>query len=580
MPTISGLPAGQTVAGANLFAGVQAGITNRVSADQIKAYVESDLNDGIVTAIGSDAPRTLADWMEDVADINVLRAPDDGVTSAQAELEAAVSAALLSGAQIFAPAGTYLSTATIPGFHSVRWLGPGIVKRGSTLFYVQPKAGQSNGLYVATTGTVGADGLSSSQPMASLQEAFNALPNYGPVLNGLWTVNLAAGTYSFTTEQRHTTPSLKRVTIKGPTTTHPNVPTAILDGTLGTGHGIACAGPDVQAQVQDIKFQNYTSANNRGGLLFDNFCDGYSKNVHASNCDWFGIYGSFQTINRIEGGIIDGCRIGVALNNAEVILGYNASSLADGTIIRNCTFHGATVSRNSVGHIDYCTFDGNYRAIHLGDGAARAHVLGCDVKNNTIGLELNGAGSQFYDNANNWNDGTADANTTRWIFRAYTQTTDILQTSTSEITVGLDTATHALTGTTTPTIISTPWTIPAYYFEDTTKKLRVVVHGVMNSVTALSAIALLLGATTATSLVVIGTPTAGVGFRAEFEVFGSAPDVVRTFANLLQSSASSRVGTTGSAPDTSTALTVNVQVTLADAGDTLTVYRVECFLTG
>lgn len=39
MPTISGLPAGNSVAGANLFACVQDGVTNKVSASQILTYV-------------------------------------------------------------------------------------------------------------------------------------------------------------------------------------------------------------------------------------------------------------------------------------------------------------------------------------------------------------------------------------------------------------------------------------------------------------------------------------------------------------------------------------------------------------
>lgn len=123
-----------------------------------------------------------------------------GATSSQTAVAAAVADAFTNGYDLYWPDGTYLTTASVANFHSVRHLGPGVVKRGSDLFPVQPKSTDSNTIYFSSSGSSSNDGLSSSEPK-TFQTALDALENYGPVLNGSWTVKGAAGTYTNTTVQ-------------------------------------------------------------------------------------------------------------------------------------------------------------------------------------------------------------------------------------------------------------------------------------------------------------------------------------------------------------------------------------------
>src|SRR6185503_6288510 len=117
-------------------------------------------------------------------DVRHYGADPTGTDDSTEAVQDAVTAALAAGGVVLWSHGTYLTTASIDDLHSVRHRGPGIIQRGSDLFYAEPKYGQTNRLYVATTGSASNDGLSSSQPLVEPQDAFDALRNYGPVLNG------------------------------------------------------------------------------------------------------------------------------------------------------------------------------------------------------------------------------------------------------------------------------------------------------------------------------------------------------------------------------------------------------------
>lgn len=118
-----------------------------------------------------------------------------GATSSQTTVAAAVADANTNGYDLYWPAGTYLTTASIANFHDVRHFGPGVVKRGTDEFRVQPKSSHSNTLYFSAAGLSTNDGISSSEPK-TFQTALDALANYGPTLNGSWTLKGAAGTYT------------------------------------------------------------------------------------------------------------------------------------------------------------------------------------------------------------------------------------------------------------------------------------------------------------------------------------------------------------------------------------------------
>ena len=92
--------------------------------------------------------------------------------------------------------GTVISAAsTIPNFHDVRKFGPGGINTGTDTFYVNPTDAQTNTLYVASTGLDTNDGLDSTRPFLTGQAAADDMQKYGPVLQGTWELNFAAGTY-------------------------------------------------------------------------------------------------------------------------------------------------------------------------------------------------------------------------------------------------------------------------------------------------------------------------------------------------------------------------------------------------
>jgi hypothetical protein len=150
---------------------------------------------GAILSNGSTTARTLTDRFAEQVNVKDYGAVGDGVTSDQTAVAAAVAAAVADGREMFWPAGTYLTTASISNFHDVRHLGPGVLKRGSTLFYImQQSSSTPNALFVATTGNDANDGITATEPLRNIQKSLDILNLWKPLRFG-WTVWIAAGTY-------------------------------------------------------------------------------------------------------------------------------------------------------------------------------------------------------------------------------------------------------------------------------------------------------------------------------------------------------------------------------------------------
>lgn len=120
----------------------------------------------------------------------------DGAASDQSAIVTAIASALANGYDLYWPAGTYVSNATIPDFHSVKHKGPGVIQRGSDLFYIEQfSSSHANDFYVSSTGVDTNDGLSSAEPFLTVQHACDVCVAWKPLRYG-WTVWLAAGTYA------------------------------------------------------------------------------------------------------------------------------------------------------------------------------------------------------------------------------------------------------------------------------------------------------------------------------------------------------------------------------------------------
>jgi hypothetical protein len=324
----------------------------------------------------------LADFLKTLVAINVkaFGAKGDNSTVDQTALNNAVAAALALGRALHWPDGTYVSNANIPNLHLVRHTGPGAIKRGSDTFYVCPSSTQSNTLYVGTAGSSSNDGVTSSQPFTP-SEIAAVLSNYGPMLNGAWSVNLAAGTYNRTTQVTiDGLRSLLPITFAGPAASY-GVPTAILDGASSTG-GV-CGfyfRNGVRAVVRDLKVQNFASTDAMG-ITADRHCELFCDNVHDTGCDLAGINAESHTRLYVTGGI-HALNVNYnirAYGQCLVTIGYQSSghrvTIGDATHAGGA---GILIRDNSSGHVDYCDING----VHDGGGVelinqSRVHLVSC-----------------------------------------------------------------------------------------------------------------------------------------------------------------------------------------------------------
>ena len=521
-------------------------------------------------------------WMTGM--LNVKRdfdAVGDGVANDDTEAAAAVAAAFASGDDLYWPDGTFLTTLTIPNLHDVRHFGPGIIKRGTDTFAVAPKDGDTNVIYVAASGGSDTnDGLSSSEPFATIQAAFDVLPNYGPVLDGTWKIQLAAGTYTDGAKLRQGLQSSRRIEVLGPTAGHPTVPTAIIDGTGASASHALFFQKGAFVKVQDIKAQDWTGTLQAAVSGID-FSDVWTRNVHADN-NAAGVFGSNGCRLRVEGGILNACTVGVrCVNHISFTIGHGATQLSEGPQITNCTQAGVLAQEASSGHVDWTTLDGNGKGLELVQ-LARIHLQGSDLKNNTIGAALQEGAFLFENttNVNEWNDGTVDANTKKWDIDAFSHISSFSGNAQSEIRIVNDLTGYSHTGDTVRTVLASIYTLPAYFFIEEPRKLRVVLYGEYTTNTAANYVGIDFSGAVMEELLATGTPASGTSFVAEFHVWATGSSSQALHSVLTHSSNGVRAESRARASVMTSSRTVDVTVRLAASGDTVTINRIEAFLTG
>lgn len=500
-------------------------------------------------------------------------------------IAAAITAAQAAAADLWWPAGTYPSAASIANLHSVRHRGPGAISRGSDTFYVEPKNSQTNRLYVATSGGGGSsanDGLSSSQPMLTAAGLFSAMANYGPMLDGNWQGIFAAGTY-VTLNASFATPSRNLVTFKGPDPGNTTaVPTVIFDGTgaAASDFGMRATGPGVQVLWQDLKFTNYANASNANiALLSDYGSDLWTHNVHVASSTGQGVYGEGCPIVRMTGGIIDGCKQGILLNACGMVtVGYAHSAATDG-IVRNCTQANIEWSRGTNGHCDYMTISGGAVGIDVMHDS-RVHLMVNAFTSNTVAVRARTGGYYYDDRTLGGN--TYTTNTTNWLNYAYSGESDAdlwLAQSERRVLVNKNTITH--TGTNATTVIATGYTIPANWFEDTSKRVRVNIFGEFTT-PAQTRIGLQFGSTTIDQAIATGISATGTQFRYACDVIAVSQDQQLKFSKLEYNGGGSSpiVGQNSPTADTDADQIMGFTVKLNNSGDVAKIYLIEVWLTG
>jgi len=554
-----------------------------------------------VTTTGTSTARLLADRFADFVNVKDYGAVGDGVTSDQTAVAAAVAAGYADGRDLYWPDGTYLTTATIPNFHDVRHRGPGAVKRGSTTFYVEPAEGQTNTLYVATTGSNTNDGLTSSEPTLTIQQAVDYLAPYAP-LKGAWTISIAAGTYAEAVSlPDHTNFQANYLTIKGPSVaTVQTTPTAIIDypgsGTVGMD-----LGSGNKVKVMDIKFTDWLSPAVTGLNVDDNSIL-WAYNVHASYCRQ-GIVANAARLY-VQGGILHGVdwttgafpagggSVGVVAYAGTVAsIGYGGTSAATGTIIEN--FAQAGYEGKSGTHVvsSWVTYQSNEVAVWLYTNSRFDDRHNIYKKNELVYLSQKGfisrdsvLGLSEYNFGTTYAQAPSDAGDGNFeIFNFYQYSAEEVFAHPDAIG-GLDITKQRQsteqTGTIASTLTRTLATIYAGTLQSGTgtngKYLEVFLTGASTGAAGTKTVLLKLGGTTVTTLTI---PTGTQTWSARITIWASNTTSVIQFTEATTAT----IGTVRSSVATVDAWVDNdleVWTTIPGAADTATLHEVRVIKWG
>jgi hypothetical protein len=332
--------------------------------------------------------------------------PDNDGSENDIAVALALTAAIAADADLYWPAGEYLSAASIPLLHTVRHRGPGKIVRGSDTFAVEPKTGETNRLYVATTGSALADGLSSAQPRASIQGAFDAMVNYGPMLGGDWRIEVAAGTYTNQPVLVEGLQSADYIVIAGATVAMNATPTVLHDGTGASAVEAMAFAHNMIVKVENIRFQNWTVLDS-AGLVARHRVQLWAYNVHCNAVDESGLYAQGESRLYVQGGIFENCSKGIRVAQGST---FTIGQGGDIVICRNCEY-GAHLRNQSGGVVvnaefRTCTVYG-VQLLH----SSEARFSDCTFQGNPVGLNV--TGSAWYDDTNTFTGNTVDVETSQ-----------------------------------------------------------------------------------------------------------------------------------------------------------------------
>jgi hypothetical protein len=298
---------------------------------------------------------------------------------------------------------TFVSTASILNFHSVKHIGNAMILRGTDTFYINPRGTQRNRIYVKPTGSSNTfDGLSSTTAVAKLQTAMDYIENYGALLGGFWEINVGAGTTANHLVIQAGLLSENPIEINGVDVGgHPNVPTSIISEGAGKSASGIMASYGTRILVQNIKIVGYNGTSSSCGIAISHGSTVTTNNVHTDQCYW-GISGQKgrvivpDGIHSNNGFLVGqtktsgtGACIRSLMHNYHYIGDQNGTSVIPGAIFKDSSY-GFFAQEWSTGHVNWVTIQDCL------DGA-RA----------TVGSRINGDGILF---KRNTRDIRVDAN--------------------------------------------------------------------------------------------------------------------------------------------------------------------------
>lgn len=532
----------------------------------------------------------------------------DGVTIDQTAAASAVSAAYADGDWVYWPDGTYLTNASIPNFHDVKHYGPGVVKRGSDLFYITPDETQTNNFYCnVSTGSDANDGLSASEPRQTLQAGIDCFEAWAHALiNGTWKLQLAAGTYARGAfpNSGDTGGLVSRnplYVVGADVSGHPNVPTTIIkEGATEAATGLNCTFTSVY--VKDIKIEDYNGSVSSQGLLGGQGSPLYTENVHLEDC-YYGVTEGSRGYLNMKGGIVNDC----GYLNSTTIVGsggagvrmlffiqsaignQSATDRTEGPFFTNCV-NGIFCQEHITGHVDWCLFEDNGNAIYCVLNS-RINTNSSEFnRNSVVGRADNGSNVDLSDTANLYGAGV-DVNLRLVNFGAFClgAHTAVLDGENfslggSEIRFAANYPDTVITSTSSGSTIEDHtinggWLTGTVSSSRPAAKIRVVVSGSFAGTTNAKNLAIRLGTAGPTAQVNFAAAATGV-FHVELSV-----DFEETAKQLLRAVGwcddnPVQVGLTQATIDMTADQPIIAHAWVGNAADSITVNAIEWYISG
>ena len=427
-------------------------------------------------------------------------ATGDGVTDDSAAIQLAVTHAHTDSLSLNWPTGIYLTSASITNLHTVRHTGNGTIKRGSGLFYVSPSIDNVNILYVDdANGSDTNDGLSSSEPMLTIQKSIDVIEEYKPIVSR-WKTNIAAGTY---TEQlifpdglsaqeyylEFLCPSAPGV--QGDPSTWPATG-ARLDGT-GLGSIGISIGRYNKVYFEYLLIENWFQVGTPAvdqvyrGVTVDEFSFAYFYGCSAqgNGLDSFAITPQGGAV--ITGGVIDGGRR--ALDNTGGSLSLTSDRVTNFTTVKNGLEYGLYAKHNSRTVIDGAHFEdcGNVvgaekygAAIFSYKSGTSVDVKGCTYKRNNHCYNARGGHIARQPSLPEVYGTGVDANTRIWKINGFGEDDLINYEAIAGRELQIDFADQSTSSTSFTDVVENSVDVPAGYFTDTKQYLEIVIRGVNN----------------------------------------------------------------------------------------------------
>jgi hypothetical protein len=519
--------------------------------------------------------------------VSEFGATGDGTTNENAALTAALAAANSDGAELYWPPGNYLTTSSIPLLHTVKHRGPGIILRDGNEFPVEPRTGDTNALYCdASAADDAGDGLSANDPIQQIRTAVDHLANYGPMLEGSWTITAAAGTYKGGVTVPRNLQSRDYITIQGPDVGgHPNVPTAIVSKSADTAQTNGIAATDhVMLWLEDLKV---TGAFSRALNMQRHILLQY-VNVHLDGTGGGSVGLNIVTHSTyfVTGGIIENFSNGI-LELFHVTRAFDTvAASADQLLVRDCEV-GLKAKEHCNGHLDYANFHDNDTGVELQAWSTTNPKL-AEFERNGVGFvlvnsELHNEDSVVFGTGADANGVTvlslgnsSELSTFGWGGPGGDPAIRTGHRPLVTIYHDYDGVTH--TGTTDETDLITPGAIMQDgVFATEGKAYRVVIEGETdNELVGTARILLRTSNIFMTDVTVPAGTASNAKWHAEFDVVCTDDGAFqRASSRLLCDGQLPNVESAARTVDMSSDHSIKISATLADASDSITILSVE-----